>query len=111
MLQMLQIIFIFLSFTIALNDAHCATSTETTYVTRPHNETKSSQIRRHRSINISVVNILIDRIENNVIYAKDGRVFTLNESIRIINNHNLDSRVHIGELFFEDGKLSTIIIK
>jgi hypothetical protein len=91
--------------------AHCVTSTGSSYVEHPHSDSKSNKIRRQRSININVVNIIIDKIENNLLYSKDGQVFTINESAKIINNHNSESAVQIGELFFEDGKLITIILK
>jgi hypothetical protein len=59
----------------------------------------------------TVTNIIIKSIDNYYVYAKDGRSFPIDNSVTIINNHNPDVKMQIGELLFKDGKLVTIIIK
>jgi hypothetical protein len=59
----------------------------------------------------SVINIIIDSITTNMIYSKDGKSFVINDSTTIINNHDPKVKVEIGELFFKNGLLETIIIK
>jgi hypothetical protein len=68
-------------------------------------------IQTHNSDDSNVINIIIDKIDNNVIYSKNGRAFPVTTSTQIINNHKSTAKVQIGELFFKDGSLTTVIIK
>jgi len=74
-------------------------------------QVNKSHIQTHGSDGSSVMNIIIDKIENNIIYSKDGRTFPVSGSTKIINNHKSTAKIQIGELFFEDGRLITVIIK
>lgn len=60
---------------------------------------------------LHVINIVIDSITNNMVYAKDGRSFPITDSTNIINNHNPRVKVQTGELMFQNDNLVTIIIK
>ncbi len=64
-----------------------------------------------RSDRREVVNIVIDKMENGYIYAKDGRKFQLNSSTKIISNKGRSNRVRTAELTFQGGYLITAIIK
>jgi hypothetical protein len=70
---------------------------------------RSSQVTSNMAF--SVINIVIKSIDNNTIYAKDGRFFSIPSSTQITNNHNPDIKVQIGELYFQNGNLIAIIIK
>ncbi len=63
------------------------------------------------SMKQEVVNIVIDKIENGYIYAKDGRKFQLNSSTKIISNKGSSRNVRTAELTLQNGYLVTAIIK
>jgi hypothetical protein len=105
------IILFFLTLIIIPNYAYCVTSSSGGYIDNPHDDTKSHRIKSHMHSDTSVTNIIIDKIENGTIYSKDGQVFAITDSTQIINNHNPESNVQIGELFFKNGKITTVIIK
>jgi hypothetical protein len=96
---------------IAPSFAYCVTSTKSIYTENSYNDTKPLHNKKHLSTYITVINIIIDKIENGFIYSKDGEVFTINESTQTINNHNSESNLRVGELFFSNGKLIIISIK
>jgi hypothetical protein len=104
-------IFFFVTLIIIPNYAYCVTSSSGGYTGNPYDDTKSHRIKSHMHTDTSVINIIIDKIENGTIYSKDGQVFAITDSTQIINNHNSESNAKIGELFFKNDKLMTIIIK
>jgi hypothetical protein len=59
----------------------------------------------------SVINIIIQHMDTDTIYAEDGRYFAIPTSTQIVNNHNPNIKIQLGELFFQDGNLIAIIIK
>jgi hypothetical protein len=74
-------------------------------------QTQPAKRKPHVNTGLSVINIVIDTITNNVVYSKDGRSFPITDSTNIINNHNPRVKVQLGELIFQNGNLVTIIIK
>jgi hypothetical protein len=111
MLRKLCILFPFLALMLTHNYGHCITSSSGEYIANQHEDIKSHRIRSRAHTDISVINIVIDKLENGTIYSKDGQAFTITDSTQIINNHTSESNVTIGELFFKNGKLITIIVK
>jgi hypothetical protein len=111
MLKQICIIFSFLALMLTHNYAQCVTSSRGEYIANPHDDTKSHHIRSSTHSDINVINIMIDKIENGTIYSKDGQAFVVTDSTQIINNYTSESNVKVGELFFKNGKLITIIIK
>jgi hypothetical protein len=61
--------------------------------------------------NTQLINIIIDKIDKYTIYSKDGQVFYMTSSTHFIDNSIHNTKVRIGELFFKDGTLVTVIIK
>jgi len=59
----------------------------------------------------SVINIIVDRIDSDRIYARDGSSFAIADSTNFVNNHHPKAKVQTAELFFQNGKLVTITIK
>jgi hypothetical protein len=111
MLKHLCIILAFISLTITPHYSYCVTSTRGEYVAHSHEDTKSAVIKSRIHSDIHVINIIIDKLENGYIFSKDGQAFIITDSTQIINNHNPESKVQIGELFFKNDKLITIRIK
>jgi hypothetical protein len=111
MINYLCIILSFLALMNIPNYAHCVTSSRSEYVNTPRDGTTPHHITSRIHTDISVTNIIIDKIENGYLYSKDGQAFAITDSTQIINNHTSESNIQIGELFFKNGKLITIIIK
>jgi hypothetical protein len=82
-----------------------ASSTLTNTITQ-RNTSQSSN-----NSNITVENIIIESIDKYSLTATDGRTFPITASTQIINNHNSDIKMQIGELLFSDGNLVAITIK
>lgn len=72
---------------------------------------EDSKLKPPVNTGASVISIIVDRIDSNRIYAKDGRSFPITDSTNFINNHNQKAKVKTGELFFQNGNLVTVIIK
>ncbi|MCE5335303.1 MAG: hypothetical protein LLG06_12040 [Desulfobacteraceae bacterium] len=58
-----------------------------------------------------VVNIILDKMDSNYIYAKDGKKYQIRSSTKIIRNITAVSNTRIAELVFVSGDLTTITIK
>ncbi len=58
-----------------------------------------------------VVNIVVDRIKGGVIYSKDWQTFRVPGSAKIIDNSHSATKMRTAELFFENGRLETVILK
>jgi hypothetical protein len=58
-----------------------------------------------------VINIVVDRIEGSLIYSKDGRVFEVPGSTKVINNSHPQAKVTIAELTFANDSLVAVSIK
>ncbi len=63
------------------------------------------------SVQREIVNIVVDRIEDGAMYAKDGRKFEITSSTRVINNTHPVTRMRTAELTFENGTLVAVILK
>jgi hypothetical protein len=111
MLKHICIILFILSLIFTNNYAQCVTSSRGEYVANQYDDIKSQRIRPSTHTDINVINIIIDKVENGTIYSKDGQAFAITDSTQIINNHISESNMKIGELFFKNGKLITIVIK
>ncbi len=123
--DMAKYIFFMILLGIALlhSEVHCFTVNEAPDSLRPLKEmTKMSNQPQsgntvkprgkvHSSIDLRVTNIIIDKIDHNYIYSKDGRSFAISDSTRIINNHDPEVKLQTGELFFQNGKLVAIVIR
>lgn len=58
-----------------------------------------------------VVNIVVDRIEDNCIYAKDGRSFQITNSATVIRNIHSDTSIRTAELIFDSKTLVCVILR
>lgn len=58
-----------------------------------------------------VINIWVDRVESNCIYAKDGRSFEFNNATRVIRNIHPESAQRTAELVFINKTLVTVTIR
>jgi hypothetical protein len=58
----------------------------------------------------SVENILIDRIEDDAIYSRDGRKFEIGGA-KVIDNSRNATGTKQAELFYENGSLVQVILK
>lgn len=58
-----------------------------------------------------VVNIVMDKMDNNYIYAKNGKKYPIGAGTKIIRNITAVSDTRIAELVFVNGNLITITIK
>lgn len=58
----------------------------------------------------TVESIILDKIDQSVIYSVDGRTFPLSSSTRIIRNIQ-DSKMRVAELMFRNGVLVTVVIR
>ena len=76
------------------------------------NKPAKPNINRKQNINEEVLNIVIDRFDNQYIYSKDGRQFQINNQTVIIDNsRTTESKIRTAELFFRQNVLVTIVIK
>ena len=67
--------------------------------------------RSSHTVRREVANIFVDRIEDGVIYSKDGRKFEITGSTRIIDNSHPVTKMRAAELSFENGKLVAVSLK
>lgn len=59
----------------------------------------------------TITNIVLDKMENGIIYSKDGRKFIITGSTKIFENINPESKMRLAELVFENGSLVSVNIK
>jgi hypothetical protein len=64
-----------------------------------------------QTIHRSVVNIIVDRIEEGTIYSKDGRTFQVPSFMKVIDNTHPATKMRTAELVFQNGKLVAVSIK
>jgi Flp pilus assembly protein TadD len=60
---------------------------------------------------VRVVSIFLSGMDDQYVYASDGRKFELNPEVRIINNKSSKAGRRTAELFFKDGRLISVTIK
>ncbi len=83
-----------------------------TQATLQGNSTEKEQNASSRSSEErKVVNIVVDKIENGVIYSKDSQTFNIPSSAEVIDNSHSVTKMRTAELVFEDGRLVTVSIK
>ena len=58
-----------------------------------------------------VINIVVDKIEDGVIYSKDGRTFQITSATKVVNNAGKATALRTAELVFQNSSLVTVIIK
>jgi hypothetical protein len=58
-----------------------------------------------------VVNIVVEKIEGNLIYSKDGQTFEVPSSTKVIDNSHRVTRMRIAELVFENDSLVAVTLK
>lgn len=95
------------------SNAHCFTTSDE-IVPPAATKVKTAEDAKHGppvNTGTSVINIIVDRIDNNRIYARDGRSFPITDSTNFVNNHNPKAKVQTAELFFQNGNLVAITIK
>ncbi len=59
----------------------------------------------------AVVNIIVESMDKNFIYAKDGSQYAINSDVKIIHNTHSRTKMKIAELHFKGGRLMSVIIK
>ena len=85
-------------------------------------KTKSAQAKPTSSLaasvqgaaaNRQVVNIVVDRIDGDTVYARDGRKFEIGASTKVIDNSRKHqaTRTRTAELFFANGSLESVSLK
>lgn len=98
---------------ILFSTANCFTTSEE-IVPPAATKAKTAEDAKHGppvNTGTSVINIIVDRIDSNRIYARDGRSFAITDSANFVNNHNPKAKVQTAELFFQNGNLVAITIK
>lgn len=83
-----------------------------TVVVQQGNSTKTgASAYSSSSVERVVVNIVLDRIEDGVIYSKDSQTFQLPGSAKVIDNSHPVTKMRTAELVFENGSLVMVNIK
>jgi hypothetical protein len=111
MLKYILALIIFVVSCIMSVPLYSVTSDSSLYVDQSNKRYKTTDSHLNDSNDSKVINIIIDKIDNNYICSKEGGVFPITGLTQIINNRNPEAKISIGELFFKDGNLITIIIK
>lgn len=102
---------------LALAHSYAITATDVTDATNretPTGGTSGQQVSKQthliRTPGITILNIILTGIDDNYVYAEDGKTFPISPTTRIIKNLG-SSRIRIAELVFRGDTLMSVHIK
>ncbi len=102
---------------LATAHSYAITATDVTDLTNKEasvKETSAQQASKQTDVvrrsGVTILNIILTGIDNNYVYAEDGRTFPISPHTRIIKNLG-GSRIRIAELVFRGDTLISVHIK
>jgi|GEM_PF-6811426 len=84
-----------------------------TYAFMAYRQTeRTSETERARDVNVKVVNIKVGRMDEEYIYADDGRKFSISSNTEVIDNTTGKSnKLRTATLIFKNNRLIAVILK